>query len=109
VTLWGMSLIGEECVQKAGKEIGRTSPARVLKSFSDAIRDYRVNTESREEELLIRLRKSIRDDYERNSSKTNREYPRKSQKKKLHEPVIEIASKFMKMQAKSRKISVALA
>jgi len=109
VTLWGMSLIGEECVQKAGKEIGRTSPARVLKSFSDAIRDYRVNTESREEELLIRLRKSIRDDYERNSSKTNREYPRKSQKKKLHEPVIEIASKFMKMQAKSRKVSVALA
>jgi len=104
VTLWGMSLIGEECVQKTGQEIGRTSPARVLKSFSDAIRDYRVDTESREEELLIRLRKSIRDDYERDSSKTNREYPRKSQKKKLHEPVIEIASKIMKMQAKRRKV-----
>jgi hypothetical protein len=103
VALWGMSLIGEECVQQAGQDIGRTSPAKVLRSFAEAIRDYRVILESREEELLVRLQKSVRDDYKRSSAKTNREYPRKSQKKKLNEPVIEIASKSTKRQAKAQK------
>ena len=100
VTLWGMSLIGEECVQQSGAGIDRMSPSKVLKSFSDAIRDWRVEPLSRAERLFDRLRKSLLDDYVRSSSKTNREYPRQVQKKKLHEPVIEIASKTTKKQAK---------
>jgi hypothetical protein len=105
VTLWGMSLIGEEWVQKSGVGIECLSPSKVLKSFSDAIRDYRVDPEGRKERLFERLRNSLLDDYERSGSKTNREYPRQSQKKKLHEPVIEIASKTTKKQAKDWKSS----
>jgi hypothetical protein len=109
VALWGMSLIGEECVQKPGQEIGRASPAKILKSFAEAIRDYRVVLESREEELWVRLQQAIGDEYERSSTKTNREYPRKSRKKKLHEPVIEIASKTVKKQANTQKTRTAVA
>jgi hypothetical protein len=103
VSLWGMSLIGEECIQRSGLSIGRASPVKMLKSFAEAIRYYRVVLEGREEELLVRLQRAIGDDYERSSAKTNREYPRKSQKKKLHEPVIEVASKTVKKQAKTQK------
>ena len=109
VSLWGMSLIGEECVQRVGQSIGRASPVKILKSFAEAIRDYRVVLESREEELLLRLQKAIGDDYERSSAKTNREYPRKSQKKKLHEPIIEIASKTVRKQAKTQKTNITIA
>jgi len=108
VTLWGMCLIGEETVRKTGEEIFRTSAAKVLKAFGAAIRDYRVDIEW-QESLKSLLKESLLDDYERAGSKTNREYPRKSQRVKIHEPVIEIASKMAKNQAKSLKSRTSIA
>jgi hypothetical protein len=99
VALWGMFLIGEECVDKFGVEISRLSSAKVLKSFSEVIRDYRIDLECREEGLFERLRVALLDDYVRRKSKTNRDYPRKSQKEKVHQPSIEIASKTTRKQA----------
>jgi hypothetical protein len=103
ITLWGMSLIGEECVQESGLDISCTSPVKVLKAFAIAIREYRVPLEDWEEGLFEQLRIALRDDYVRTSSKTSREYPRKTKKKKLHEPVLITASMETKIQAKQQK------
>ena len=103
LALWGMCLMGEECVQKSGEEVNRLSPARVLKAFAEVIRDYRIDLASRAEGLWERLRVALLDNYVRLKAKTNREYPRKSQKEKGHQPKIEIASKTTKMQAKNLK------
>ena len=102
VTLWGMCLFGEESVRKSGGEVSRTSAAKVLKAFGASIRDCRVDVGS-EESLTSMLTEAVFDDYERNGSKTNREYPRKSQRVQIHEPVIEIASKTTRNQAKTLK------
>ena len=104
VALWGMCLIGEECVEKSGVDICHLSPAKVLKAFAEVIRDFRVDLESREEGLLERLRVALLDEYVRRKLKTNREYPRKAQKEKIHQPKIEIASKTTKKQALDLKI-----
>jgi len=109
ITLWGMCLIGENEVHKSGVEISRTSPAKVLKAFSDLIRDYRLDPESREECFSVRLRKALLDEYERRKPKTNREYPRKSQKKKIHQPKIEIATKETRNQANGWKTKAVIA
>jgi hypothetical protein len=103
VALWGMSLIGEECVQQSGIDIAYTSPAKVLKAFAMAIREYRVPLDDGQEGLLEALGRALQDDYVRASSKTNREYPRKTKKKKLHEPVVITAPKDTKIQAKQWK------
>ena len=103
ITLWGMCLIGAECVQKSGVEIGRMSPAKVLRAFSEVIRDYRIDLEDDELPLADRLRQALLDDYNRRHPKTNREYPRKSQKEKIHQPKIEIASKSERKQANALK------
>jgi hypothetical protein len=100
VALWGMSLIGEQCVQKSGIDIAYTSPAKVLKAFAITIREYRVPLDDGEEGLMEKLKVALQDDYSRSSSKTSREYPRKTEKKKLHEPVLIMASKDTKIQAK---------
>jgi len=103
IALWGMSLIGEECVQKTGIDIAYTSPAKVLKAFAMAIREYRVPLEDWEEGLLETLRTALQDEYIRSSAKTNKEYPRKTEKKKLHEPVLITATNETKMRAKEWK------
>jgi hypothetical protein len=103
IALWGMSLIGEECVQKSGIDIAHTSPAKVLKAFATAIREYRVPLEEGEQALLETLRTAIQDNYVRTSSKTSREYPKKTEKKKLHEPRIITATMDTKIKAKIRK------
>ena len=103
VALWGMCLMGEECVLKSGVEMGRLSAAKVLKAFAEVIRDYRLEPECRAEGLLQRLRAAVLDDYVRLKAKTNREYPRKSQKKKGHQPKIEIAAKTTQKQANALK------
>ena len=103
VSLWGMCLIGGEHVQKSGLELCRLSPAKVLRSFSAVIRDYRLAPEVQADGFLKRLRLSLMDDYVRRRPKTNREYPRKSQKEKIHQPKIEIAAKSAKKQADDLK------
>ena len=103
VTLWGECLIGEERIQKSGEEVSRLSPAKVLKAFANAIRDYRLEPECPEEGLWERLSVALLDKYVRRKPKTNREYPRKTQKEKIHLPNIKIASKTTKMQAKDLK------
>ena len=103
IALWGMSLIGEECVQKTGIDIAYTSPAKVLKAFAMAIREYRVPLEDWEEGLLETLQTALQDEYIRSSAKTNKEYPRKTEKKKLHEPVLITATNETKMRAKEWK------
>jgi hypothetical protein len=100
VALWGMSLICEECVQRSGIDIAYTSPAKLLKAFATAIREYRVPLEDWEDGLLETLRRALQDDYVRSSSKASREYPRKTKKKKLHEPVLITAATDTKIQAK---------
>jgi hypothetical protein len=104
VALWGMCLIGEERLEKSGMDICHLSPAKVLKAFAEVIRDYRIDLESSEDGLFERLRVALLDDYIRRKPKSNREYPRKSQKKKVHNPKIEIASKTTKIQAHALKI-----
>jgi hypothetical protein len=104
VALWGMSLIGEECVQKSGIDIAYTSPAKVLKAFATAIREYRVPLDDGEVGWLEHLQRALQDGYVRSSSKTSREYPRKTEKKKLHEPVLITAPMDAKKKQKYGKM-----
>jgi hypothetical protein len=108
LALWGMCLIGGECLDKSGVVVSRLSPAKTLKAFAEVIRDYRIDLESREEGLFERLRVALLDDYVRQKPKTNCEYPCKSQKEKIHQPKIEIASKTTKKQAHALKIRATL-
>lgn len=109
ITLWGMCLIGEECIDQTGVDISRMSPAKIIKSFETVIWDYRVMLDSSDELLKERLKGALMDDYERTKAKTNREYPRKSQKKKIHEPIIETASEILVTQTKAVKLNTAAA
>ena len=64
-----------------------------IKAFQGTVREYRVRPESREECLWERLRTAVLDDYQRNGSKTSRNYPRKKKRQSIGAPTIMRASK----------------
>lgn len=90
--LWIICLYGQ-CVQQAsGKSPPRMSAAGVIRAFQMTMREYRCRPESVEESLWLLLANALLDDYNRTSSKTSKNYPRKKQRTQISSPKIEPAT-----------------
>lgn len=101
--LWCMSLLGQRELAQSGQDPTRLSPAVAIQAFQGTLRDYRVRPESREESLWSKLRTALLDDYQRGSSKTSRNYPRKKKRERIVAPKITKATKPQINAAKELK------
>ena len=81
------------------------SPATTIKAFQSTLREYRVRPESREDSLWAQLQIAVLDDYQRDSSKTSRNYPRKKKRKGIGAPKITRASKQQIKAAKELRLN----
>ena len=86
--LWCVCLLGQRELVESGQAPDRLSPAAAIRAFQNTMRDYRVRPESGEEYLWSSLRDARMDDYERSSSKTSRNYPRKKARERVVAPKI---------------------
>lgn len=92
LSLWCACLLGQRELADSGEDPARLSPASAIKALQSTLRDYRIRPEGLEENLWSKLRMALLDDYERTSSKTSRNYPRKKQREGIGAPKITRAS-----------------
>jgi hypothetical protein len=90
--LWCICLLGQRELVESGQDPARLSPAPAIRAFQGTFRHNRVRPESISEILWMKLRGALLDDYQRKSSKTSRNYPRKKQRESTGAPNIETAS-----------------
>lgn len=100
LALWCICLLGQRHLAEGGQDPTRLSASAAIRAFQSTLRDYRVRPESYQESLWSKLRIALLDDYERNSSKTSRNYPRQKNRKRIVAPKI---SKATKQQINSAK------
>ena len=93
VALWSICLLGQRELVRAGEAPWQLSPAGAIKAVQATMRNYRVRPESFNEMLYSMLANALRDGYERTSSKTSRDYPRKKQRERIAAPKITRALK----------------
>ena len=93
VALWSICLLGQRELVRAGEATWQLSPAGAIKVVQATMREYRVRPESFDEMLYSMLANALRDGYERTSSKTSRDYPRKKQRERIAAPKITRALK----------------
>ena len=103
VGLWSICLLGQRELVRAGHSPSRLSPAGAIKAVQTTMRDYRVRPESPDENLYAMLANALLDDYERSSSKTSRDYPRKKKRTRIGSPKITRALKKQINAAKEVK------
>jgi hypothetical protein len=90
--LWCICLLAQRELLERGEDPARLSPVAAIKAFQTTLRDYRVRPETREESLWLQLGTALRDDYQRATSKTSRNYPRKKQRESIGAPQITLAT-----------------
>jgi hypothetical protein len=78
--LWAICLLAQRELVKAGRDPCQLSPAAAIKAIQEVMRHYRTRPEDASESLTSMFRHALQDDYERHSSKTARNYPRKKQR-----------------------------
>jgi hypothetical protein len=102
IGLWVMCLYGKEEIGKR-YEISRLSPSAAIRAFSKTCREYR--SDPKDESFCLRslLRASLKDTYRRRGPKTNKEYPRQSQRTPTGKPKVESATKEQRKRAKKLK------
>jgi len=105
IGLWVMCLYGKEEIGKR-YEISRLSPVKAIRAFSKTCREYRSDPKNASHGLHHLLGEALKDDYRRRRSKTNREYPRKSQRSPTGEPQVKKATKQLKKCAETLKNKV---
>jgi len=103
VALWSICLLGQRELLHAGESPSQLSAATAIKAVQATMRDYRVRPESSDETLYAMLANALRDGYERTSSKTSRDYPRKKQRERIAAPKITLALKQQIITAKEVK------
>ncbi len=101
--LWCVCLLGQRELVENGKDPTRLSPVAAIKAFQSTLREYRVCPDSRGDYLWVQLRSALLDDYERESSKTSRNYPRKKKRQRIGAPKITRASQQQIQAAKELK------
>ena len=101
--LWCMNLVGQRELAQGGQDPTRLSPAAAIQAFQGTLREYRVRPETHEESLWSKLRTAMLDDYQRGSSKTSRNYPRKKKRERIVAPRIIKATKQQIYAAKELK------
>ena len=92
VGVWCLCLLGRRELGASGQDPARLSPAAVLHAFQRTLREYRVRPETPADSLWAQLRRAQLDDYQRRSSKTSREYPRKKHRTLIGIPYITLAT-----------------
>jgi hypothetical protein len=97
--LWGVCLLGTRELRASGHDPTRLSPAAALHAFQRTLREYRVRPDTPAETLWAQLRLARLDDYQRRSTKTSREYPRKKQRPPIGIPHITRATPHQIAQA----------
>ena len=89
---------------QAGKEPRQLSPVAAIKAIQQVMHHYRVPPDCPDETLWAMLRCALQDDYQRNSSKTARNYPRKRKRERIGVPKVIVASKSQIAAAQELKI-----
>jgi len=103
VALWSICLMGQCELVRGGDPPSQLSAAGAIKAVQATLRDYRVRPESPDETLYSMLASALLDGYERTSSKTSRDYPRKKQRERIAAPKITRALKQQINAAKEVK------
>ncbi len=103
LALWCVSLLGTRELVQSGEDPARLSPAAAIRALQTTLREWRVGPETRAENLRSQLQLALLDDYERTSSKTSRDFPRKKKRKRIDRPKISLASKQQIKAAKELK------
>jgi IS4 transposase len=98
IALWVMCLYGKEEIGKR-YEISRLSPANAIRAFAKTCREYRCEPKDNSCRLRNRLAEAVIDDYHRKNAKTNRDYPRKSQRSPTGIPNVKNATKTQQIHA----------
>ena len=101
--LWCICLLGQRELIEGGSDPTRLSPAAAIDAFQTTQKDYRLRPESPAESLWASLRNALLDDYQRTSSKTSRNYPRKKVRHRIGAPKITRANKQQVDAAKELK------
>ena len=91
--LWAICLLAQRELVRSGQDPCRLSAAGVIKAVQEVMRHYRTRPENASETLRSMFRHALLDDYERHSSKTARNYPRKNQRERTGVPKLFNASK----------------
>ena len=91
--LWCICLLGQRELQASGEDPTELSAAVAIKAFQCMLKEYRVRPEGPEETLWEKLRRAVLDGYERTSSKTSRNYPRRKKRDATTKPQITNASR----------------
>ncbi len=86
MALWSICLLGQRELVRAGAAPSQLSAAAAIKAVQTTMRDYRVRPESPDEALSSMLAHALLDGYERSSSKTSRDYPRKKKRERTAPP-----------------------
>jgi hypothetical protein len=93
VGLWSVCLLAQRELVRAGHDPCQLSPVAAIKAIQQVIHHYRIRPDSPDETLWAMLRCALRDDYQRTSSKTARNYPRKRKRERIGVPKVTGASK----------------
>jgi hypothetical protein len=92
VGLWSVCLLAQRELVQAGEDPRQLSPVAAIKAIQQVMHHYRISPDSPDETLWAMLRCALRDDYQRNSSKTARNYPRKRKRERIGVPKVTVAS-----------------
>jgi len=93
IGLWSVCLLAQRELVKAGSDPCQLSPAAAINAIHEVMRYYRTRPEDPSESLWSMFRRALRDDYDRESSKTARNYPRKKKRERIGVPKIIGASR----------------
>jgi hypothetical protein len=93
VGLWCVCLLAQRELIQAGEDPCQLSPAAAIKAIQQTLHHYRIRPESPEETVWAMLRCALRDNYQRTSSKTARNYPRQKKRERIGVPKVSNASK----------------
>jgi IS4 transposase len=100
ISLWVMCLYGKESLLQAGESPSNLSPAKAIDAFQSVLRTYGLPLRGDKDLLSSKLRRAVKDTYIRRGAKTNREYPRKKQKKPIGKPKIIKATKLQRQRVR---------
>jgi hypothetical protein len=93
LALWCVCLLGQRELVENDEDPSRLSPASAIAALQSSLREWRVRPQGRDECLWSLLRLALLDDYDRTSSKTSRNYPRKKKRQRVGRPKITTATK----------------
>ena len=93
VGLWSVCLLAQRELLQFRCDPRQLRPVAAIKAIQQVMQDYRVRPDSLDETLWAMLRCALRDDYQRPSSKTARNYPRKRQRERIGVPELSSATK----------------